>query len=109
MLNIEIIEIFEIKNTRETKENICMRDMFESFKENALDYAKQPNAKGENCLYLGMICAMSESESISFMHYIFDDWNAYALDIINGKYYYIVLTEVVYSSWIECKARGYIK
>lgn len=94
--------IIEIKDTMETT---CLHELYLEFKGKSINYAKQPKANGEVCLYFGMICGMSKSESISFMEYILDDWNAYAFDIINGKYKYINFTEMVYNAWVEHKIK----
>ena len=96
------IEIIEVKNAVET---MCLRGAFADFKGMAEEYAERKNSDSKTSFILGKICAMSESESISFIQYILDDWNAYSFDVINGKYKYVNLTEIVYSSWLEYKAK----
>lgn len=99
MLNIEIREI-KVTN---------MRGAFLDFMGMALHgYADSPKADAKICFHLGMMCGVSKEESEQLMSYLIEYWNAYAMDIINGKYKYISLTEVVYSSWLEYKhkARG---
>lgn len=71
----------------------------------AQEYTNKPKADGETCFYLGKICSMNKSESVSFMEYILDSWNAYAFDIINGNYKYIKMTRMVYESWVEYSNR----
>ena len=44
---------------------------------------------------------LGKTHKMLFMAYLLANWNAYAMDIINGNYKHIGLTHIVYTSWLE--------
>lgn len=104
MLKIEKIEIKEIKKEMET---MCYRGLFLDFMGMALHgYADSPKADAKICFGLGMMCGVSREESEKLMKYLIENWKAWLMDILDGKYKYVNLTEIVYSSWLEYKAKA---
>ena len=47
------------------------------------------------------ITKMNRTKQTFFIMYILEYWNEYAMDIINGEYNLINLTETVFDSWIK--------
>ena len=93
----------EIKTTMETTN---VYKVFLNFKKMLSDYfIKNYNADLEIGRIAFKLAAMDKIHQTLFMIYVFEYWNAYAMDIINGKYNYVNLTELVYNSWLEHMAR----
>jgi hypothetical protein len=85
---------------------INLRGAFLDFKNMAMyGYARSVNADTEICFYLGMMCGVNNEEIEQLMSYLLEYWNAYVMDIVDGRYKYVKLTEIVYSSWLEYKAK----
>ena len=73
---------------------------YADFARMAFGYATT-EAESETAFFLGAICNMDRVESIGFIKYILEYWNAYTMDMINGKHRYTYLTRMVYESWTE--------
>lgn len=84
---------------------VNLRGAYIDFKNMAMyGYARSANADTEICFCLGMICGVSKEESECLMVYLLENWYAWTMDIINGSYKYVNMSEMVYSSWLEHKA-----
>lgn len=67
-------------------------------------YATLPKADTKICFYLGMMCGVDKEESEWLTIYLLENWYAYIMDIVDGNYKYVNLTEMVYKAWLEHKA-----
>lgn len=47
------------------------------------------------------IADLDKIHAVLFAQYIYEYWNAYTIDIINGNYNYIHMTGIVWESFIE--------
>lgn len=88
---------------KETEINVY--GAFLDFKGMVVNYIENHNADLDFALFGCWICKMDRIHQTLFMMYILEYWNAYAMDIINGEYKYVNLTDMVRLSYLEHMAR----
>ena len=97
---METMNPVKIKSVTEIK---SLYGAFLDFKGMSISYAKK-NANKLDVETLGCIYIISRLDKVHgalFMVYVLEYWNAYAMDIIEGKYNHVKLTEIVFNSWLE--------
>ena len=94
-----------VKNNEKVTEICNAYSAFLDFKGMVANYIRNYNVSLEFALFGYWICKMDKIHQTLFMMYILEYWNAYAMDIINGTYKYINLTDMVRVSYLEHMAR----
>ena len=84
----------------EIRREISLYGAFLDFKGMLVSYAKN-NADFETIGSTYIISRLDKTHSVLFMVYVLEYWNAYVMDIIEGKYCHVKLTEMVFNSWLE--------
>ena len=100
------MEIMKVKIKNETEIN-ALYGAFLDFKGMLVNYANNNAQKLDfetlGCAYI--INRLDKMHSILFVKYLIEYWTAYTMDIIDGRYNYVKLTEMVFNSWLEHKTR----
>ena len=87
---VEYIKIYKI-----------LKEVFADYKGMLCEYAQLSLANIDTKDVALKICNLNETHQIMFADYITSRWEEYTKAIINGKYKYIHLTQMVYDSWVE--------
>ena len=94
-----------VKNNEKVTEIVNAYGAFLDFKGSVANYIRNYNADLEFALFGYWICKMDKIHQTLFMMYILEYWNGYAMDIIDQKYKYVNLTEMVRLAYLEHMAR----
>lgn len=76
-------------------------EMFRDFKGMLVDKGYELTLHKNNINAIETIERMDKANAISFLIYIFEFWYAYTMDIINGNFDYINMTNMVLESFYE--------
>ena len=94
---METMNPVKIKSVTEIK---SLYGAFLDFKGMLVSYAKN-NTDFRTIGSAYIINRLDKVHGALFMVYVLEYWNAYAMDIIEGKYNHVKLTEIVLNSWLE--------
>ena len=93
-------EVKQMKITKETTvENLY--EAFRDFRGAVNNYLVNYNADLNFALFAVSISKMDKIHQSLFMVYLLEYWYAYTMDIINGDYKYVNVTNIVWKSWKE--------
>ena len=97
---ITITAVKETPTETRTATNSKLKGKFADFKGMFCNYAVNHGSAYYKDMAI-QICNLNEMETFLFISYISVYWDAYTMDIINGDYKYINLTEMVWNAWLE--------
>ena len=89
-----------MKITKETTVG-NLYEAFRDFRGSVNNYLTNNNADLDFALFAVSISTMDQINQVLFMVYLLEYWNAYTMDIVNGEYKYVNLTNIVWKSWKE--------
>ena len=79
---------------------VTLKGIFADFKGMFCNYALNNSSTYYKDLAIS-VCNLDDEFQIMFAMYLKIYWEAYMMDVINGTYKYINLTEMVWNAWLE--------